>query len=275
MDDFLYRDLPRVAKRAHRLGLACNYGIEKDPSALRHALEQVNYVFWSIRDEKVAAQLREVLKKDRERYIIAGIPTIAFFASSIRKSVDKALRRLNTDYLDIFQIGWVGRASALNESTTAELCRLREEGKVKAIGISIHDRERAGRLAKDSPLDLLMVRYNAAHPGAEKDVFPHLPSPEQQGGRKSVVAYTATSWGQLLSPPAGWDGAIPKAGVCYRFCLSNPAVDIVLTGPKDRTQFDENLAEVQKGPLSASEMSEIRRLGDYVHRKGKNPFAPA
>ena len=54
------------------------------------------------------------------------------------------------------------------QSTQEELVKLRESGKVKAIGVSIHDRARAGRLAASSPLDLLMVRYNAAHPGAEE-----------------------------------------------------------------------------------------------------------
>ena len=35
---------------------------------------------------------------------------------------------------------------------------------VRALAVSIHDRPRAGRLASDSPLDVLMIRYNAAHP---------------------------------------------------------------------------------------------------------------
>ena len=68
----------------------------------------------------------------------------------------------------------------------AELVRLREEGKVRAIGISIHDRERAGKLAESSPLDLFMIRYNAAHPGAERDIFPHL-GPHGGAPKASVV----------------------------------------------------------------------------------------
>ena len=41
---------------------------------------------------------------------------------------------------------------------------------MRSLGVSIHDRPRAGWLAEDSPLDLLMIRYNAAHTGAEKDM---------------------------------------------------------------------------------------------------------
>jgi len=51
--------------------------------------------------------------------------------------------------------------------------KLNEEGEVRAMGMSIHDRQRAGQLAEDSPLDAL-IRDNAAHPSAERDIFPHL-----------------------------------------------------------------------------------------------------
>ena len=104
-----------------------------------------------------------------------------------------------------------------------------------------------------------MIRYNAAHPGAEKDIFPHL------GTRQpSVVAYTATSWRALLRTPRSWTERPATAGDCYRFCLSSPHVDVVLTGPKTEAELDENLAALEKGPLSAEEDAWIRRLGVAV-----------
>ncbi len=41
------------------------------------------------------------------------------------------------------------------------------------------------------------------------------------------------------------------AGDCYRFCLSSPHVDVGLTGPASAAQLDENLAAIERGPLSA------------------------
>jgi hypothetical protein len=79
--------------------------------------------------------------------------------------------------------------------------------------------------------DLFMVRYNAAHRGAEREVFPLLPEPPERPG---IFAYTATRWGSLLDPkrlPAG--ERAPSAADCYRFCLSHPGVDMVLCGPAD------------------------------------------
>jgi aryl-alcohol dehydrogenase-like predicted oxidoreductase len=105
-----------------------------------------------------------------------------------------------------------------------------------------------------------MIRYNAAHPGAESDIFPHL-----QKRQPAIVAYTATSWRKLLSQPRGFDEPAATAGDCYRFCLSSPHVDVVLTGPRNTDELRQNLAAVEKGPLSAEELGWMRRLGKAVH----------
>lgn len=150
--------------------------------------------------------------------------------------------------------------SAFTQRNVEELVRLRAEGKVRAIGVSIHDRERAGRLAADSPLDLLMIRYNAAHPGAERDIFPHL-----ERRRPAVVAYTATSWRKLLRPPRGWKGRVASAGDCYRFCLTSPHVDVTLCSPANAEQLREDLRALERGPLADEEMAFMRELGRAVH----------
>jgi aryl-alcohol dehydrogenase-like predicted oxidoreductase len=150
--------------------------------------------------------------------------------------------------------------SAFTGSVREEMRRLREEGKVRALGVSIHDRPRAGHLAEESILDLLMIRYNAAHPGAEVEIFPHLAR-----RRPAVVAYTATAWRKLLRAPGGWKGTVPTAGDCYRFCLASPYVDVVLTGPRTVAELRENLAAVDRGPLSPAEMEEMRVFGRAVH----------
>jgi len=105
-----------------------------------------------------------------------------------------------------------------------------------------------------------MVRYNAAHTGAELDIFPHV-----DPGRLSIVAYTATRWRKLLKRPRGWDGDVPTAGDCYRFCLSDPKVSVVLTGPKNRDQLEANLEAVRRGPLPDHKLSWMREFGKVVH----------
>jgi len=258
--DFTHRQLRSVDKRVHRLGLALNMGIDADGVAA--AFERgISYIFYTrMRTGKSLSVLREALKRDREKYVVAAGPTFGFFRGGVRSGAESTLKRLGVDYLDVFQLMWLGTASAWTESTIDELCKLREEGKVRALGVSIHDRERAGRLAADSVLDLFMIRYNAAHPGAERDIFPHL-----EKRKPSVVAYTATSWRKLLKRPGGYDGPVMTAGDCYRFCLSNPHVDVVLSGPKSRAELEENLAAVERGPLDADELRWMRGFGHTVH----------
>ena len=259
-DDFLFRNVPAFSRRIHRLGLATNYGI--DGEDLEWALEQgINYVFWTPSARKVTESLKAALKHDRESVIVACGPTIGYFDGSIRRACERLLQKLETDYLDIFQLFWLGRASALSSSTIDALISLRESGKIRAVGVSIHDRKRAGKLAKDSPLDMLMIRYNAAHTGAEQDIFPHLSKP-----KPAIVAYTATRWRGLLKRPKGWEDPVMTAADCYRFCLSNPYVDLVLTGPKSSQQLKENLRGLrEKGPLNEEENRWIREFGHVVH----------
>ena len=256
--DFERREVPALRKSLFRLGLAGSFGL--DEAGCREALEHVQYVFWSGRMKALTSALRDALARDRERYAVSAGPILGYFPGAVRKAAEAALRTLGTDYLDVFQLYWLGKMSAFTGAIQEELVALREEGKVRALGVSIHDRPRAGRLAERSILDLLMVRYNAAHPGAETDVFPHL-----ERRRPAVVTYTATSWRKLLRPPRSWKGPPATPGDCYRFCLTNPRVDVVLTGPRNVAELRENLAAVEKGPLSEAEMTFMRELGRVVH----------
>jgi len=258
MTDFLVREVPRLKKRLFRLGLSGSFDL--DEAGCSEALEKVQYVFWTPRMKGLTPALRAALARDRERYAVCSGPMVGYFKSGVRKAAEAALRTLGTDYLDVFQLFWLGKMSAFTGAVQDELVKLRDEGKVRAVGVSIHDRPRAARLATESILDLLMLRYNAAHPGAERDVFPHL------AARKPViVAYTATSWRKLLRAPRGWTGPVPTAGDCYRFCLTSPHVDVVLTGPRTVLELRANLAALEKGPLSPSEDDWLRTFGRAVH----------
>ncbi len=262
MTEFAYVDLPSVGKRVLRLGLAGNYGI--DSSDCEVAAERgVNFWLWAPSFSKMTPVLKRLLAEDRERHVVSMLDNV-MLAGGPRRGVEKALRLLGTDYLDIYKIGWLGKASRFSQGVQDTMVALKDEGKVKSIGASIHDRKRAGALARDSILDTFMLRYNAKHPGAEQDVFPHLAA-----RNPTVIAYTATSWRQLLKPVKGLDDP-PTAGMCYRFCLSSPHVHVCLTGPGNRRQFEDNLAALEKGPLTAEEDAWIRNYGAQV--KAKRPL---
>jgi hypothetical protein len=55
------------------------------------------------------------------------------------------------------------------------------------------------------------------------------------------------------------------AGECYRFALSNPAVDLVLCAARSPAELRQDVAEVREGPLDAARLEDVRRFGDAVH----------
>jgi len=259
-EGFGHRTLPSLGKRVHRMGFALNFGL--GPAEFDLGLERgMNYLYWTwMRTGALLPGMQAALRKDRARYVVATGPTLGFFAGNVRRGCERVLRSLRTEYIDYFQLNWLGVTSAYTPATVDALLALKAEGKIRAIGASIHDRPRAGRLAADSALDMLMIRYNAAHPGAERDIFPSFTK-----RRPELVAYTATAWRKLLKRPSGWEGNVPTAPDCYRFCLSNPNVDVVLMGAANRAQLEENLTAMERGPLSPEEDTFMREFGAKAH----------
>lgn len=272
-------ELPRIGKTVMRLGVAGNYGLQT--ADIHHAAERgVNFWLWSPRFKTVTPALKEILAKEPERHVVAAIATLAYTARGVRKNVDAARRLLGVDTLDLYLLGWLGRTSRFSPAVQDALVDLRSQGVVRAVGTSIHDRKRAGALARDSVLDALMIRYNAAHPGAEQDIFPQL-----SARGPLVISYTTTCWSQLLRTTKGiqmppWPGAeesgaaIPPLTpeLCYRFVLGSPQVHVALTGPKNRAQLDQNLSALAAGPLSAAEEEWVRRYGRQVKAKRRLPY---
>jgi predicted aldo/keto reductase-like oxidoreductase len=144
---------------------------------------------------------------------------------------------------------------------------LRERGLVRHLGVSSHHRPLVPVLASSGDFDVVHFRYNAAHPGAEIDIFPKL----AETNRAGMVAYTATSWGQLLNSkkiPAGEQ--VPGASDCYRFVLTRPEVDVCLTGPANAAQMEEALNAIERGPMTDDELAWMRRVGEAVHGKASS-----
>lgn len=259
---FLNTTLGRTGREVFRLGLSASYRPGRDAivSAIDHG---VNYFFAYGFDSQMTRTLRDAFKTRRDQLMIAtGGYNWILWRSNLRKTLETRLRQLGTDYIDVFMFLGVMKPEQFPERVHEEMVRFREEGKVRAIGISTHDRKLAGDLARRGALDLLMVRYNAAHRGAESEIFPHLAAHDP-----GLVSYTATRWSFLLRRAKGWpkDRPIPAAGLAYRFVLSNPHVDVVLTAPKNGRELAENLAEIEKGPLSDEEARFMREYGDAVH----------
>ena len=264
-DDFLHTTLGRTGLKVHRLGLSATHRPGRN-TVFRAVELGINYFFCYGFDTHMTGALRELLRKDREKYVVATGPyNFLWGHQSFRKTLEKRLRQLKTDYIDVFLFLGVMKEKQFPPRLRDELRRLRDEGKIRAVGCSTHDRKFAGRLLAGDEIDVIMMRYNAAHPGAEKDIFPHL-----QNGQ-GVVSYTATRWRYLLRRPRSWprEGRIPTPGETYRFVLSNRNVHVAMTAPSNIKQLEENVVAVQSGPLSEADMLFMREFGQAVREQKK------
>jgi aryl-alcohol dehydrogenase-like predicted oxidoreductase len=266
VEDFAHATLGKLSSKVFRLGLSAVYRPGK--RAIRRALDAgVNYLFCYGFDGQMIEVLREVMPANREKYVVAtGAYNLIWTRQDLRRTLEKRLRQLRTDYIDVFHFLGVMKPREFPEPVREELRRMKEDGRVRAVAMSCHDRKFAGELAARGELDVLMIRYNAAHRGAERDIFPHL-----LAHHPGVVSYTATRWSYLLRRPRGWpkDGRIPTAPMCYRFVLSNPHVDVCLTAPNNLRQLEENLNAIRQGPLADDEMRFMQDFGDAVYNRKK------
>jgi aryl-alcohol dehydrogenase-like predicted oxidoreductase len=148
-----------------------------------------------------------------------------------------------------------------------ELRQWKESGWVRFVGATAHDRSLARRLAADPRVDVLMHRFNMAHRKAAEEVFP-----AAARARTPVVAFTATRWGTLLEPVADWPDPPPTASDCYRYCLAQPAVQVVLTAPRSLAELEQNLDVLALPPMNKQERDRWQRFGDLVYGAGKGAF---
>ncbi len=252
-----HRPLPGTSAQIAPLGLAGSYGIDAD--GVERAFHElgINYFFVTPRMTGMVEGLRRLIEAGHRDEIVlacgANVPT----GFGVRGAFQKACKALGTDHLDVFQLLWVQYHWYVTGNTWPAMRKLKEEGQVKLLGMSIHDRVMARSLVDEIGVDLLMIRYNAAHRGAEREIFATLPEK-----RPAIVAYTATRWGKLLAPVGGLGPMTPEE--CYRFPLSNPNVDVVLCGPRSYEELAKDAAGVAAGPLDAERLAQVRTFGDAV-----------
>src|SRR5579875_2605354 len=92
-------------------------------------------------------------------------------AESIRKECEDSLRRLQVDVIDLYQIHWPQPEEDIEEGWT-ELARLREEGKVRWIGVSNFTVAHMKRAMQIAPITSLQPPYSLLAREAEREILP-------------------------------------------------------------------------------------------------------
>jgi aryl-alcohol dehydrogenase-like predicted oxidoreductase len=257
-----------------RLGLASYGGTAITPDDVLSAVDRgVNVLNWQglaegASDGDAFPAAVSALGARRESVVVCaqfGARDAAEASTELRS----ALAALGTDYIDVLTAYYVERPDEWDGLTAPGgalryLRDARRDGIVRRIGITSHQRTLAARMAESGLLDAVMIRYNAAHRGAERDV---LPVTRRLG--LPVIAYTALRWGALLRPtpddPPGF--SVPGPPDWYRFVLQHPAVAVTLAAPQTRAELEEDLRVLgAEGPLTDDAFSSLAAHGERVRR---------
>jgi predicted aldo/keto reductase-like oxidoreductase len=251
-----------------RLGLATRGGSRLNPDDVEFAIARgLNYFNWCGHEDGMSQTIR-ALGRERSKVVIA-VQFQARSAAGAVREFDGVLAKLRTDYLDVATLYYVESEEEWHGIISSggameQLLSHKQAGRLRLIGLTSHQRRLAAGWAETGLLDLLMVRYNAAHRGAERDVFPVT-------SRRSlpVVTFTGLRWGALLQStaedPLGFQPPAPRD--CYRFCLANEHVSVALAAPAGRRELEHDLALLDdwRAP-SQLELEAIRQHGDRVKR---------
>ncbi len=156
-------------RRAVELGMnwvdtAAVYGTGHSEELVAQALKNVPeadrpYVFTKcslVWDEN--REIRSVLKKD-----------------SVKKECEDSLRRLQTDSIDLYQIHWPNPDEDIEEGWEA-MAELKQEGKVRHIGVSNFDASQMERIGAVAPVETLQPPYNMLNRGVEEEILPYAAS---------------------------------------------------------------------------------------------------
>ena len=171
----------------------------------------------------------------------AGKSFFDFTAEHTRRSIERSLRNIRTEYLDIVLIHSDGRDRNILESSDcpATLLRMQEEGLIKAIGMSTKTVD--GGMKALEMLDLAMVTYNPSMQD-EVEVIDHALFLE-----KGILVKKALNSGHAIATQDINEGA---AGMSLternlRFALDREGVTSVIVGTINPKHLAENVAAVQ------------------------------
>ena len=294
-----YRTFGKTGMRVSEIGLGCGpLGI--DPEAdyeplLSRALELgVNFFdsadfYSSYRSEE---WLGRILSPRRDEVILATkfgtIPGKGkdFSVSHMRKSLEESLKRLRTDYIDIYQLHSPPRGILQDDELLAALHAVKKEGKIRFYGISLDGGEFGIDAVEAWNVDSIQIAFNLFHQGPAERFFAEaerrgvgviVKSPLDSGmlggdlepGRPRKLDDPRERWSEeetkrrqslfdevkFLAEGAGrtWSQA------ALQFVLSFDAVSVAIPGTTSVEHLEENAAAAG-GRLSAAELARIKDL---------------
>lgn len=210
---------------------------------------------------------------------------------SIRYEVEHSLKRLKTNYIDLYQTHWQDSTTPI-EDTMGALLQLKAEGKIRAIGVSNVTVEQLEQYLEVGPVDTDQELYSMLDRVIERELLPFCRS-----HNISMLAYSPLAQGLLTGkigperefPPTDLRHGSPRfsrenrervmklleefrpiaeargltfAQLTIAWTIAQPGVTHALVGARNRQQALENAAA---GDIALTE-DELRRMNEAIKR---------
>jgi aryl-alcohol dehydrogenase-like predicted oxidoreductase len=214
-----------------------------------------------------------------------------FSARHIRQSIESSLERLQTDYIDLYQLhNPTMEALSQDETILPTLHSLQTEGKVRALGVSLRSPDDGPAAITRFGFKAIQVNFNLVDQRALANGLFDLCAREGVGivvrtplcfgfltGAYSTeskfdhadhrsrwsaaqIRHWATAY-QLFATALGeGNEGQTRAQIALRFCLSYRSVSTLIPGMLTKTEVEENVVASQLGPLAATELLQIEQI---------------
>jgi aryl-alcohol dehydrogenase-like predicted oxidoreductase len=267
------------------LDVGINFFDTADFYGLGHSEELVGRAFAGRRDRVVIAT------KFGNRITPDGKWIKDFSPGWVSEAIEGSLRRLRTDYVDVYQLHSPAPGFVYNDEIVDALTRLCKAGKVRFFGVSLTVRGGPEQglqiLESGRRCDVFQVVHNILEREAECALFPAalragigiiarvpLASGFLTGKFTPDTVFPPNDHRRESYPPERIRATVEKverlrpiaagkgmslAQMALRYCISQQAVSVVIPGAKTPEQVRDNARAGDMGPLDAQTIAEIRR----------------
>ena len=290
------RTLGRTGLEVSHLGVGCaEIGfelsleeVEQSGKVLNAALDAgVNFIDTAACYDNSEKLIGRTVAHRRDEYVLAtkcghtiqGEKGPEWTADLVTRSIDRSLKNMKTDYLDLVQIHSCGVDVLERGEVTEALLAAQKAGKTRFVGYS-GDNENAKWAIDSGIFDTLQTSYSVSDQRARTRLFEAAKAQNMGIIAKRPIANGA--WGATSSPDEYADeyfrryqimveqGAIPGAPddrflLALGFIFGQPEVDTIIVGTHNPSHMRSNLEKVNSGlPISDEAVEEIRRRFDEL-----------
>lgn len=199
----------------------------------------------------------------------------------LTKQIDAALKRLQTDYIDIFYIHFPDEVTNKRDAVEA-LVKAREAGKIRAIGLSNFSLDQIKEANIDNQIDVVEDNYSLVYRSPEENLLPYLRENNisfvpyfplasglltgkyERSDYMKFPRFTEKQFGDIVGSIKKVRGLAEEKGVTVAqlilaWYLKNPEIAVVIPGARKADQIKSN-AEALQIELSDSMYKQIDQL---------------